>query len=388
MTASQTDLSVIIVSYNVRFYLEQCLRSVFAAGQGLRMEVLVVDNASPDATLDFLKERFPQAQWPALRLIDAGANLGFGKANNLALAQAKGEFILFLNPDTLLGEDTLHQAIAFARQHPDLGALGTRMLNDNGSFAPESHRGVPSPWVAFCKMSGLASLFPKSRRFGRYYMRYLDEDQAAPIDIVSGAFMLIPKAALEETGSFDETFFMYGEDIDLSYRLLKSGRQNYYLPATILHYKGESTSKTSYRYVQTFYGAMLIFFRKHYPHAHFISIPIHLAVMARATMTYVWGNLRRLLHIRKRGRGHTDLPRYTFTTDRERLADLPPGYVTFHLGTHTRHETLEWLRTSDHRHYLAFYDPETGVTVTGADTRTDNPAPYRSQTPHPNPQAR
>lgn len=364
MTKTKTDISVIIVSYNVRFYLEQCLRSVFAAGQGLRIEVLVVDNASPDNTPAYLSERFPKAAWPDLRLIDAKENLGFGRANNLALAQARGEYILFLNPDTLLGENTLHEALTFARQHPDLGALGTRMLNDNGRFAPESHRGIPTPWVSFCKMSGLASLFPKSRRFGRYYMRYLDEDRAAPIEVVSGAFMLIPKAALDETGSFDETFFMYGEDIDLSFRLLKSGRQNYYIPSTILHYKGESTSKTSYRYVQTFYGAMLIFFRKHYPHAHFISIPIHMAVVVRAAMTYVVGNLRRLIPFRKKN-VHLSLPKYAFATDGERLTELPSGYVTFCLDTHSRQEALEWIRTSDHRHYLAIYDPKTRVTVTG-----------------------
>ena len=176
--------------------------------------------------------------------------------------------MLLLNPDTLVAEDTLRSCLDFLDARPTVGAVGVRMLNSDGSFAPESRRGLPTPFTSFCKMTGLWTLFPKSRLFGRYYMRYLNPDEANPIEVISGAFNMVRRKALDQIGLLDEDFFMYGEDIDLSYRLLQGGWENYYLPCTILHYKGESTVKSSFRYVNVFYKAMLIFFNKHYGPRH------------------------------------------------------------------------------------------------------------------------
>lgn len=290
-----SKISVIIVSYNVKHYLEQCLRSVLAASEGLEVEVFVVDNASSDGSVEYLRNTFPSSDFPQINIIDSGQNLGFGKANNLAFARSQGEYVLFLNPDTVITEHTLHDCVEFAESHDDMGALGVKMLRDSGAFAYESRRGLPTPWTAFCKMSGLCSLFPHSRTFGRYYMRYLDKEKSAPIDVVSGAFMFVRRKVLDEVGVFDEQFFMYGEDIDLSYRIMKGGYQNYYLPTPILHYKGESTQKNTFRYVHVFYQAMLIFFRKHYRHASLLlSIPVRFAIVFRAFSALVGQRWRRL----------------------------------------------------------------------------------------------
>lgn len=301
-------LSIIIVSYNVKHFVEQCLRSVFASRGIARdeMEVFVVDNQSKDGSVDYLKQRFPYAQYPNLHILANKRNVGFGRANNQATRRARGKYVLFLNPDTLLPEGALAATLAEAERHPDLGALGARMRHTTGTFALESRRGLPSPWVSFCKMAGLCALFPKSHLFGRYYMRYLPLDAPTEIDIVSGAYMLVPAEALRETGGFDETFFMYGEDIDLSYRLKKSGRHNRYAPIDLLHYKGESTKKGSYRYVHVFYEAMLNFFQKHYKHYNLLlSLPIKLAIILRALIALIAGQLRflrRFLHPRGRNK--------------------------------------------------------------------------------------
>ena len=296
------DLSIIIVSYNVRYFLEQCLFSIYGSKGNFEYEVFVVDNASKDGSVNYIRHRFPHREYPTLHVIENVRNVGFGRANNQALERAKGKYVLFLNPDTLLAENTLANCLAFAESHEDLGALGVMMLQTNGLFANESRRGLPTPWTAFCKMSGLASLFPKSRVFGRYYMRYLDKNQPSEIEIVSGAFMLLKNDSLKRLGGFDEQFFMYGEDIDLSYRMLRGGMKNYYLPTPMLHYKGESTQKSSFRYVHVFYGAMLIFFKKHYKHYNFIlSFPIKLAIILRAIMALIvqqTQNLHKFLHPR------------------------------------------------------------------------------------------
>ena len=252
------QLSVVIVSYNVRHYLVQCIDSVLRATQGMEADVWVVDNASTDGTVDYVRRFFPQAHF-----IENQENVGFARANNQAIRQSQGEYVLLLNPDTIVGEDALAGAVRFMDEHPQAGATGTRMLNRNGSFAFESRRGLPFPATSFYKITGLCSLFPRSRRFGRYYMRYLDAEQPAQIEVVSGAFFLLRRTALEQAGLLCEDYFMYGEDIDLSYNLLQHGWQNWYQPFRILHYKGESTQKTSYRYVHSFYDAMLIFFNKH-----------------------------------------------------------------------------------------------------------------------------
>lgn len=275
-------LSVIIVNYKVKHYLEQCLRSVAEASRGIAVEVIVVDNASGDGSVEYLRERFPD-----VTIIASEENLGFARANNLAIRNSHGQYVLLLNPDTIVAEETFSNFISFMDSTPDAGGCGAYMLHTDGSFAPESRRGLPTPFVAFCKMSGLASLFPKSRTLGRYYMRYLNENEVNRIEIMSGAFMFLRRDALDKAGLLDEDFFMYGEDIDLSYRILKAGYNNYFLPSRILHYKGESTVKSSYRYVHTFYRAMELFFNKHYAHySILLSLPIKLAIWGRAMLAY------------------------------------------------------------------------------------------------------
>ena len=290
-------LSVVIVSYNVKYHLEQCLRSVVRASANIDTEVWVVDNASTDGSYDYLHERFPQ-----IHIIANSENVGFSRANNQAIPRCSGEYILLLNPDTLVAENTLQGCISFLDAHPEVGATGVKMLNPDGTFALESRRGMPTPFTSFCKMSGLGTLFPRSRTFGRYYMQYLDRDAAAPIEVISGAFNMLRRRAFEQVGMLDEDFFMYGEDIDLSYRLLKGGWTNYYLPYPILHYKGESTMKSSYRYVSVFYNAMLIFYNKHYRRRYrFLGWFIKAAVVARASMDMIlrtFARLRRFLHLK------------------------------------------------------------------------------------------
>lgn len=282
-------LSVIIVSYNVKHYLEQCLRSVFkAAGDKIPMEVFVVDNASQDNSATYIEHIFPQTEYPNLHIIKNARNIGFGKANNQAIKKAGGEYILFLNPDTILTEQTLTDIIKHADENPEAGGIGTMMLYSNGKFAKESRRGLPTPWTAFCKMSGLRSLFPKSKIFGNYYMEYLNKNKPAEIEIISGAFFLARRSALDKAGLFDEAFFMYGEDIDLSYRLLQQGYKNHYIPSPIIHYKGESTHKSTFRYVHIFYTAMLIFFKKHYGrYGILLTLPIKASILIKAIIAVV-----------------------------------------------------------------------------------------------------
>lgn len=271
-------LSVIIVSYNVKHYVEQCLISLRRALNGIDAEVFVVDNHSHDGTVELLR-----AQFPEVRVVASNHNLGFARANNIAIRQSQSEYVLLLNPDTVVAENTIAECIGFMDEHPKAGGLGARMLRADGNDAKESRRGLPTPAVAFYKMSGLCSRFPRSRRFGHYYMGYLPWDEPAQIEVISGAFCFLRRAAIDEVGLLDEDFFMYGEDIDLSYRLLRGGYENWYLPTKILHYKGESTQKSSFRYVHVFYDAMLIFFRKHYAHASlFFTIPIKAAIYGKA----------------------------------------------------------------------------------------------------------
>ncbi|MCS7037224.1 MAG: glycosyltransferase family 2 protein [Saprospiraceae bacterium] len=252
-------LSIVIVSYNVCAFLEQCLLSVQLALEGIEGEVWVVDNASTDDSVSLVRQRFPE-----VRLIANRENVGFAAANNQAIRQSCGEYVLLLNPDTLVEADTFRHCLAFMDAHPEAGALGVRMLDGSGQYLPESKRGFPTPWVSFCKMMGLGVLFPRSARFNGYYMGHLDLSQTHPVDVLAGCFMFIRRSALERAGLLDEAFFMYGEDIDLSYRLQQAGFQNYYYPHTrILHYKGESTQK-DFRYVRRFYEAMIIFARKHF----------------------------------------------------------------------------------------------------------------------------
>lgn len=253
-------LSIVIVNYNVKYFLQQCLNSVFSALKNLQAEVWVVDNNSVDGSVEMVKQQFPQ-----VKLIANKQNFGFSKANNQAIRQSKGEYILLLNPDTIVEETTFDKVVEFMDKTTDAGALGVKMIDGKGNFLPESKRGLPTPSVSFFKMSGLTRLFPHSKTFARYYLGHLDKNQNHKVQILSGAFMLIRKSVLDKIGLLDETFFMYGEDIDLSYRILKEGYNNYYFAdTTIIHYKGESTKKGSLNYVYVFYNAMLIFIQKHF----------------------------------------------------------------------------------------------------------------------------
>lgn len=254
------ELSVIIVSYNVKTYLEQCLWSLRQAIRTLDAEIWVVDNASTDGTQAWLPGAFPEVRFLAL-----AGNIGYGKANNLPLVSVRGKYVLFLNPDTLLEEDGLTRCLAFMNERPDAGALGVRMVDGFGDFLSESKRGMPWGWASFCKMTGLASRFPKSRLFSTYYMGHLDDYQINQVPVLSGAFMMVRTGVVRETGGFDERFFMFGEDIDLSYRIRQAGWNNYYFAdTTLVHFKGQSTKKESNAYRQHFFGAMTLFVRKYY----------------------------------------------------------------------------------------------------------------------------
>jgi GT2 family glycosyltransferase len=276
-------LSIVIVNYNVRHFLEQALGSVRRAIQGMEAEVWVVDNNSVDDSVRMVRERFPE-----VKLIANTNNPGFAVANNQAIRQCSGEFVLLLNPDTLVEEDTFHKCLAFMDAHPEAGALGVKLIDGSGKYLPESKRGFPTPWVAFCKTFGLSALFPKSPVFNRYYLGHLSAQETHEIDVLAGCFMFMRRTALDQSGLLDEAFFMYGEDIDLSYRLAQTGFKNYYFPKTsIIHYKGESTKKGSLNYVRTFYQAMIIFARKHFTgrRAGLFILMLHGAIWLRAGLT-------------------------------------------------------------------------------------------------------
>ena len=274
-------ISIVIVSYNVSKLLDECLQSVARALQGIDGEVFVVDNHSVDKTIAMLKEKHPE-----VKVIANEENVGFSRANNQAIRLSEAEYVLLLNPDTVVYENTLHGVLDFMDKHPEAGGAGVRMLTREGHRAPESRRSIPTPWVAMLKMLGATR---------RYYMSHLSWDEPGQIEAVSGAFFLVRRKALDQVGLLDEDYFMYGEDIDLSYRLLKGGWQNWYLPYDIIHYKGESTQKSSFRYVHTFYQAMLIFFRKHYGHLSiFFALPVKVAIYFRASLALLQMTMDRL----------------------------------------------------------------------------------------------
>ena len=290
------DVSVVIVNYNVREFLVQAVRSVQQASGTLETETWVVDNNSVDDSVAVLETDFPE-----VRLIANRKNVGFGTANNQAIQQANGRFILILNPDTIVQEDTLERMVAFMEKHPACGALGCQILNPDGSFAPESRRAFPTPEIAFWRMTGLGRLFPRSRRFGGYNMTYLPEDEAAEVDALSGSCMFVRREALlgeRGAGMFDEDFFMYGEDLDLCFRIQRAGWSIWYTPDTrIIHYKGESTKKGEIRYVRLFYGAMLLFIEKHLDRKHstILASLLRLGIWSRAALTLVGNTFRRVL---------------------------------------------------------------------------------------------
>lgn len=248
------NLSVVIVNYNVQCFLEQCILSIYAASENITVEIIVVDNNSEDESCAILRNKYPD-----VRLIENKENVGFSKANNQGVNLAKGEFVLILNPDIVIGEDTFDAILSFAKKKQNLGVLGVKMIDGSGEFASESKRGIPTPVVSFNKLFGISS-----KRTGKYYATHLDENETGVMDIALGAFMLVRLKVYKEVGGFNEDYFMYGEDIDLSVKLLNKGYQNYYFGKTkVIHFKGESTKKDT-KNLNYFHDAMRIFYKKHF----------------------------------------------------------------------------------------------------------------------------
>lgn len=288
-------LSVIIVNYNVKSFLEQCLYSVEKGIQHIDGEIIVVDNNSTDGSEIMVRNTFPN-----VKLIINLENIGFSKANNMGIKASTGEYILILNPDTIIEENTLSQCLQFMENHPEAGALGPKMIDGKGNFLPESKRGLPTPLTALFKITGLNRLFPKSRLLNNYYLGHLAINQIHEVDVLTGAFMLSRRKILNSTGLFDESFFMYGEDIDLSYRITQAGYKNYYFPeTTIIHYKGESTKRGSLNYVIVFYKAMKIFTHKHFKkqNSWWFSLLIDLAIYFRALLSILHRGIKKIFPV-------------------------------------------------------------------------------------------
>ena len=333
-------LSIIIVNYNVKYYLEQCLDSVLRAVKDMEAEIFVVDNHSSDGSMEYLKPLFPNVLF-----IENQENVGFAKANNQAIAQTQGEYVLLLNPDTVIGEDSLTNICRFMDETPQAGAVGVKMLDGYCQFLPESKRGFPSPWNSFCKMTGLSKLFPQSKRFGGYHLKYLNNNQIHPVDILAGAFMMVRKEAIEKAGLLDERFFMYGEDIDWSCRIARSGFTNYYYPQPILHYKGESTKK-DVKYVRHFYEAMLIFFNKYYPNSnHIFKLAIRLAIISCGTISALQKVIK---PFRSLFPFHKQINEYTYNKLEFTYQDILTGMNVFTWGIKR----------------VKIYHPEKGITIT------------------------
>ncbi len=334
-------LSIIIVNYNVCYFLDQALRSVRKASEDLEVEVFVVDNNSVDGSVEMVRRHFPE-----VHLIVNDHNPGFAKANNQAIRLARGEYVLLLNPDTVVEEDTFRKCIAFMDAHPEAGGLGVRMIDGAGKFLPESKRGFPSPWVAFCKTFGLSRLFPRSRLFNHYHLGYLSEHEVHEVEVLAGAFMFLRKRVLDEIGLLDESFFMYGEDIDLSWRIVQAGYKNYYFPHTcIIHYKGESTKKGSLNYVRAFYQAMIVFARKHFQgqKARLFIWMLQVAIYFRAALTLLTQIIKRLwlplLDAALIVSGMLVLKTYWATHYFHNPNYYPPSFVWFNIPLYT----LVWL---------------------------------------------
>ncbi len=277
------DLSVIIVNYNVRQFLENSLASIRRAMDGLQGEIFVVDNASDDGSVEMVRASFSD-----VCLIENKENLGFARANNLALARACGRFLLLINPDTVVQEDTFRVMLRFFEEHPDAGLAGCKILNPNGSIQLPCRRSFPTPWVAFTKVFGLAALFPGSRLFGKYNLTFLSPDETYPVDAVSGSFMMLRREVYEKIGGLDEEFFMYGEDLDWCYRVQQAGYKVYYVHSTkIIHFKGESTRRSEIDEVRIFYGAMQVFVEKHYGSSGTVKLVLNAGILFRAAVAWL-----------------------------------------------------------------------------------------------------
>ncbi|MGQ9643250.1 MAG: glycosyltransferase [Ignavibacterium sp.] len=277
------DLSIIIVNYNVKEFLKNLLHSIHKATQNLSIEIIVVDNASDDGSIEMIKEKFPD-----VILITNEKNLGFGKANNIGLKKARGKYILLINPDTLVAEDTFIKLIEFFEAHPEAGMAGCKILNPDGTLQLACRRSFPGPWTSFTKVTGLSNLFPKSKLFARYNLTYLDENQTYEVDAISGSFMMLRKEVYEKVGGFDEQFFMYGEDLDLCYRIQKAGYKIFYVHTTqIIHYKGESTKRSSLDETRVFYNAMHLFVKKHFASSLIVEVILRSAIALRSLFAFL-----------------------------------------------------------------------------------------------------
>ncbi len=278
------DLSIIIVNYNVKEFLENLLNSIVPATVGIETEIFVIDNASSDGSKDIIEQKFPH-----VKCVWNRENLGFAKANNIGLKMATGKNILLLNPDTILNENTLKVMISFMDNHAEVGMAGCKILNPDGTLQLACRRGFPGPWTSFCKVSGLSNLFPQSRLFARYNLTYRDENQSYEVDAISGSFMMIRKEVYDAIGGLDEDFFMYGEDLDLCYRVQKAGYKVYYVHETqIIHFKGESTKRSSVNDTANFYNAMRLFVRKHFAAYLFVEAILMLGIAVRYSMAFIW----------------------------------------------------------------------------------------------------
>ena len=399
------ELSVIIVSYNVQPYLEQCLFALRKALKGHDAEVWVVDNASVDGTTAWLKAVFPD-----IHCVELPENVGFARANNIPLDRVKGKYILFLNPDTLILEDTIDKCMAFMDAHEDAGALGLRMLNGFGAFLRESKRGIPTASAALFKLLGLAGRYPKSKTLAAYYAGNLDDRQTNVVPVLSGAFFLVRSAVIQAVGSFDETFFMYGEDIDLSYRITRAGWKNYFFAdSMMIHFKGQSTDKKNKAYEEHFYGAMVLFIQKYYhgPAALFYRWLLKGGIFLQKNLE---GPVRKLFEKYPRhwtpetARRHfvlvgsqRDLDAFLKTYDPGRMIYLQfdpmvtpiehlHGYmeydgslpVLFLLGDLTLKKSIEWLDQSGWEPPCFFHDMQSGNIVGPG---RNWPIPFRLRTP-------
>ena len=279
------QLSVIILNYNVRYFLEQCVLSVQEALSNIDGEIIVVDNNSSDASCQMMKTLFPN-----VKLIENKTNSGFPKGNNIGVAEAKGDYICILNPDTVVAEDTFEKILAFAEKQSDLGIVGCKLIDGTGNFLPESKRGIPTPWVAFTKITGLYHFFPKNKLFNQYYAQDLNENETGKVAILVGAFMVMKRDLYSDLKGFDENCFMYSDDIDLSYRSLLQGKSNYYFHETsVIHYKGESTVKDK-KYMKRFQEAMNFFYKKHFKVSVFFSLFMKIGIVFFSFIKAFQGN--------------------------------------------------------------------------------------------------
>lgn len=285
------DLSVIIVNYNVKEFILNLLGSLYPALENISSEIIVVDNASEDDSVESIRKKYPE-----ITLIENKINIGFGAANNLGLEKSSGRFILFLNPDTIVRPNTFSTMIKFFEENSDAGMAGCKILNPDGSLQLPCRRSFPGPWTSFTKLTGLSTLFPKSRLFAKYNLTYLDENETYEVDAISGAFMMLRREVYEKIGGFDPIFFMYGEDLDLCYRTQKEGYKVYYVHSTeIIHYKGESTKRSNIDETNVFYKAMQLFVKKHLSSSFLVSIVLRMAIVFRKI--FAFANLYKLIFI-------------------------------------------------------------------------------------------